>query len=86
MYKLAPGVLCGCVSRQNDAGVTNGTVSNNCKVAHRRTSSRQTAFSIKGSQLWNALPANLKQISGPRIHNKAVKKWLKDCKSCTHSS
>ena len=84
LHGLAPGVLCGCISRCNNSRVTRGTVSGNCKVAHRRTTFGQTAFSIKGSNLWNALPVNVKQSPNLRSFNKAIKVWLKVNQSCTH--
>ena len=59
LQNLAPDTLCMFFSRQSSR-MTRGTASGNCKIAHHKTSFGQSAFSIKGSQMWNILPTGIK--------------------------
>lgn len=84
LQNLAPDVLCSLFSRQNRDRITRGTASGNCKISRRKTSFGQSAFSIKGSQMWNSLPTEIKLTRDIKIFNTNVKVWLKQNQSCMH--
>ncbi len=84
LQNLAPDVLCKLVSRQSSGRITRGTTSGNCKVERRKTSFGQSTFSIKGSQMWNTLPTEIKTIQDIKVFTKNVKDWLKQNQKRMH--
>lgn len=82
---LAPSVMCQTVQKYTNEGVrTRAGVSGNCRVKRCRTALGQSAFSVKGTQLWNSLPLELKSQSDLRLFSLKLKLWLKSHQQCEH--
>lgn len=63
---------------------TRATVRGDCLVPKCKTSFGQSAFSVKGPKLWNALPTNLKLETDGNAFNRGLKQWLKTKQQCSH--
>lgn len=86
LNNTAPRLLCESVTRLQSGtrSTTRATSKGNCIVPFRRTSFAQTAFSIKGTKLWNSLPDTLKSIATLLTFKKQTKQWLIQQQSCSH--
>ena len=56
---------------------TRATVRGDCLVPKCKTSFGQSAFSVKGQNLWNALPTDLKLETDGNAFKRGLKQWLK---------
>ena len=85
IHNQAPRVLGDMVEPLGLSGSsTRGAAAGNCKVPLRRSSLGQTAFSVQGVKLWNALPTYLKQDHNWDHFKLKLKEFLKSQQSCPH--
>ena len=70
--------------RQNSGRATRASTNGDCIVPKCKNSFGQSAFSVKGANLWNSLPTELKLESDGNVFNKGLKLWLKSNQLCSH--
>ena len=85
LNKLTAPLFSALVSRrQNTRRTTRASSNGDCIVPTCRTTFGQTAFSIKGPNLWNSIPTELKLETDSNVFKRGLKSWLKSNQRCTH--
>ena len=82
---LAPEPLSKFIQRQNSSRVTRSKVNGNCSIQKCKSTFGQSAFSFRGSKLWNSLPTEIKLTTDLKTFSTKVKCWLKAKQNCNHS-
>lgn len=82
---LAPESVSSIIQRSQTRGMTTRGVANgDCRTARCKTAFGRSAFSVKGPQIWNTLPAELKHLTDLNEFNCKIKRWLKSKQNCEH--
>lgn len=85
MNRLAPPPLSQFFERKSTSGTnTRATTRGDCAIAFRRTSFSQSSLSVRGSKIWNGLPASIRDCSTFFIFKRHLKDWLKSNQTCNH--
>ena len=63
---------------------TRASYNGDCMVPRCTASFGQSAFSVKGVNLWNTLPTHLKLETDTNAFNRGLKAWLKAKQQCSH--
>lgn len=82
---LAPKPLSSCISKlQSCSRSTRAASAGDCIVPFRKTCFAQTAFSVRGTSLWNMLPVHLKSVTKLGFFKKETKTWIFQQQQRTH--
>ena len=85
MMGLAPDIVSGLVQRNQSRGMTTrGAANGDCRTVLCKSAFGQSAFTVKGPQIWNTLPAQLKQLTDLNEFNWKTKQWLRSNQTCEH--
>lgn len=82
---LAPEPLCKFVNRLDTSRSTRAATGGDCKVPFCKTYFAQNVFSVKGANLWNCLPTNIKTLTKLSTFKKLTKDWLIEQQQCDHA-
>lgn len=83
---LAPPPLCDFVYARSLNSIRSTRISSirDCHISFRRTVFGQSAFSVKASNQWNALPDDVRSSSSFSSFKTNLKRHLKGTQLCTH--
>ena len=85
LHNLVSPLLCGLVKRRPSSGrVTRASENGDCTFHTCTSSFGQSAFSVKGGNLWNSLPTFLKLETDSNVFYRGLKSWLKSNQQCSH--
>lgn len=82
---LAPEPLCRFVNRLEPSRSTRAATCGDCKVPFCKTAFAQNVFSVKGANLWNWLPTNIKTLTKLSTFKKPTKAWFIQQQQCDHA-
>ena len=78
-------LFCGLVKRRPSTGrATRASTNGDCIVPTCMNSLGQSAFSVRGEDLWNSLPTVLKLETDSNAFDRGLKLWLKSTQRCSH--
>ncbi len=67
---LAPKLVSQLIWKYSSKGATTrSAISGDCKPAKRKTAFGKSAFSVKGPQIWNTLPSEIKTLTDYKVCN-----------------
>lgn len=86
LYNYVSPLFSALIKRRLSSSQMNTRASYNgdCIVPRCTTSFGQSAFSVKGVNLWNTLPTHLKLETHTNAFNRGLKAWLKAKQQCSH--
>ena len=78
-------LFCGLVKRRPiSSRATQASTNGDCIVPTCTNSFGQSALSVRGVNMWNALPTVLKLETDNNVFHRGLKLWLKSNQLCSH--
>ncbi len=85
LHGLAPPPLGEFIQQKSSSGrATRAATRGDCVVPYRRSKFGQTVFSVRASNYWNCLPAELRESTSYLSFKFKLKKWIKNTQTCNH--
>ncbi len=85
VHGLAPPPLGEFIQQKSSSGrATRIATRGDCVVPYRRSKFGQTVFTVRASNYWNCLPAELRESTSYLAFKFTLKKWIKNTQTCNH--